>query len=324
MTASKESRLTSAKTNALVSSKHCHLGYAILMTASLLFCSRKLAALFSYAWSQDSSSHILLIPIISLYFGWLARKRIFASVSSSIVPGLATILSGLILFVLAGSQRFHLQGNEPLSLAAFSMVIIWTGAFLICYGSRALRAAAFPFLFLLLMIPIPDPVLDQIIRLLQRGSTEVAWLVFKAVQVPVFREGFVLSVPGVTIEVAKECSSIRSSMALLITCLLAAHVYLRTWWKGLLFVLLSLPLSLVKNGIRIATLTLLSLYVNPDFLSGSLHRKGGFAFFLLSLLMLWPVFVVLERSDRLSFDSSDVGSTQSEALDDGPAKGSQA
>jgi exosortase/archaeosortase family protein len=98
-------------------------------------------------------------------------------------------------------------------------------------------------------------------------------------------------------EVAKECSSIRSSMALLIICLLAARLYLRTWWKGLLFVLLSLPISVIKNGIRITTLTLLSVYVNPDFLRGDLHYKG-FLFFFLALLMLLPVFIALEKSDR--------------------------
>jgi len=197
-----------------------------------------------------------------------------------------------------------------------SIVIIWTGAFLICYGASALRAAAFPFLFLLLMIPIPDSALDKIIYLLQRGSTEIAWLIFKTVQVPVLRQGFVLSVPGVTIEVAKECSSIRSSMALLITCILAAHLYLRTPWKVLLFVLLSLPLSVIKNGIRIATLTLLSLYVNPDFLYGKLHRQGGFVFFFLTLLMLWPVFILLERSDRPRAMPLETARARSGALED--------
>ena len=286
------------------------------MAASLLLCGSRLAALFRYAWSEDSSSHILLIPIISLYFGWLERKRIFASIGSSLISGLATGLSGVILFLGAGSQRLHLLGNEPLSLSAFSIVIIWTAVFLICYGASALRAAAFQFLFLLLMIPIPDPALDKITYLLQRGSTEIAWLIFKTVQVPVLRQGFVLSVPGVTIEVAKECSSIRSSMALLITCILAAHLYLRTPWKVLLFVLLSLPLSVIKNGIRIATLTLLSLYVNPDFLYGKLHRQGGFVFFFLTLLMLWPVFILLERSDRPRATPSETPRTRSGALED--------
>jgi exosortase/archaeosortase family protein len=106
-------------------------------------------------------------------------------------------------------------------------------------------------------------------------------------------------VPGVTIEVAKECSSIRSSIALFITCLLAAHLYLRTAWKKLVFVVLGLLLSVVKNGIRITTLTLLSVYVDPDFLSGRLHRQGGFVFFLVALLMLLPVFWWMEKSDKL-------------------------
>jgi exosortase/archaeosortase family protein len=84
----------------------------------------------------------------------------------------------------------------------------------------------------------------------------------------------------------------------LITCLLAAHLYLRTPWKIVVFILLVLPLSVIKNGVRIVTLTLLSLYVDPRFLTGSFHRDGGFVFFLLALLLLFPVFVLFERSER--------------------------
>jgi exosortase len=116
---------------------------------------------------------------------------------------------------------------------------------------------------------------------------------------PVSRHGFLLSVPGVTIEVAKECSSIRSSIALFITCLLAAHLYLRTVWKKFVFVVLGLLVSVVKNGIRISTLTLLSVYVDPGFLYGRLHRQGGFVFFLIALLLLLPVFLWMEKSDKL-------------------------
>jgi exosortase len=275
-----------------------HLAYAAVAGLSVLIYSKELITLVMYAWNHDSSSQILLIPVISSYFVWLDRKRIFAVTRFSMVPGATLILSGGVLFWIGRWDALHLRGNETLCVSTLSILVIWTGAFLLCYGAKALRAAAFPLLFLLFMIPIPDRILDGIIRLLQQGSTEVAWLIFKTAQLPVFRQGFVLSVPGVTIEVAKECSSIRSSMALLITCILVAHLYLRTWWKALLFVLLSLPLSVIKNGIRIATLTLLSLYVNPDFLRGNLHRDGGFVFFFLALLALWPIFVLLEKSEH--------------------------
>jgi exosortase len=178
------------------------------------------------------------------------------------------------------------------------VVLVWVAGFFLCYGSVAARAGAFSLLFLLLMVPFPDVILNWAIHGLQEGSTDIAYLIFKAFGTPVLRNGFVLSLPGVTIEVAQECSSIRSSIALFITCLLAAHLYLRTGWKKWLLVLICFPLSLLKNGIRIATLTLLAIYVDPSFLTGSLHHQGGFVFFFLALVILLPVFLWMARTDR--------------------------
>ena len=178
------------------------------------------------------------------------------------------------------------------------MVCLWIGGFVGSYGLKPSRAAIFPLLFLLLMVPWPSAVLDRVIRWLQQGSTDITYAIFRALGVPVLREGFVLRVPGVAIEVASECSGIRSSMALLITSLLAAYFYLRTRWKMLLLVLLVIPLSIIKNGIRIATLTLLSLYVDPSFLTGSLHRDGGFVFFFLALAIMFPILRLLEKSEK--------------------------
>jgi exosortase/archaeosortase family protein len=62
----------------------------------------------------------------------------------------------------------------------------------------------------------------------------------------------------------------------------------------------------VKNGIRITTLTLLSVYVDPGFLYGRLHRQGGFVFFLIALLILLPVFLWMEKSDKLRKPAGDL------------------
>ena len=204
---------------------------------------------------------------------------------------------GRRLFWLASRDVSPQEGNWPLSLQTLSVVLVWVGGFLLCYGFPAFRAAAFPLLFLLLMVPLPQVVLDRMIHALQEGSTEIAYLIFRAVGTPVLRQGFLLSVPGVRIEVAQECSSIRSSIALFITCLLAANLYLEKAGKCGCCPF-ELSLSLLKNGIRIATLTLLSIYVDPSFLTGNLHRQGGFVFFFLALLILFPVFLWLQRSDN--------------------------
>jgi len=251
-----------------------------------------------YSVHDDSYSHILLIPLISVSLVYAAREKVFAEIRPSIGPGAALVALGLSAFWLASRRSLSADDRLYLSEATLSILLIWTGGFLVFYGRRAVRAALFPLVFLLLMVPLPDAVLGRVIHLLQEGSTEVALLIFKAVGVPVLRQGFVLSLPTVTIEVASECSSIRSSIALLITCVLAAHFLLRTTWRAWLFIALVIPLSVVKNGIRIATLTLLSVYVDPHFLTGSLHREGGFVFFFLALAMLWPVLLLLQRSER--------------------------
>ena len=208
------------------------------------------------------------------------------------------MLAGIAMYLLVASRLSPRGPGEFLPAAALAIVLIWFGAFLLCYGTEAWRRASFPLLFLLLMVPLPPAVLERSIYLLQQGSTEIAYLLFKASGTPVLRQGFVLSIPGVAIEVAKECSGIRSSVALFITCLLAAHLFLRTKWRMFVFALLSLPLAVVKNGIRIATLTLLSVYVDPGFLTGRLHHQGGFVFFFIALAILAPVLIFFQKSEE--------------------------
>ena len=274
-----------------------HLFFTVFVAASCLVFYKITSELVRYSLHDDSASHVILIPVIAFFLIGLERSKIFSITRSTPVPGIGLIGAGLILFWQA-SQLSPQPGNWSFSLEILSILVVWLGGFLWCYGFHALRAAAFPLLFLLLTIPVPDELLDRIIYALQAGSTAISYFIFQAVGTPVVRQGFLLSVPGVTIEIAKECSSIRSSIALLITCLLAAHLYLRTAWKIILFVALAMVVSVVKNGIRIATLTLLSIHVDPGFLTGKLHQRGGFVFFLIALAILYPILLLLQKSEH--------------------------
>lgn len=269
---------------------------AIVALSAMLFWS-PLFQVVSYALHHDFCSQILIVPFISFYLLYIERKRIHKAPRYAAKAGLVLIIVGVGIGAWAALSLSR-TGGAWLSVFALALALIWIGGFLACYGLPAARSAAFPLLFLILMIPPPQALLNHIVYWLQEGSTEVSFLLFKALDIPVLRQGFILSVPGVRIEVAQECSSIRSSIALFITCLLAGHLFLRSGWKTAVLVILSLPLSVIKNGIRISTLTLLSLYVNPGFLHGRLHRDGGFVFFLIALALLFPVFLALEKSER--------------------------
>ena len=140
-------------------------------------------------------------------------------------------------------------------------------------------------------------LLDAAVGVLKTGSTEVVSTLFTLTGTPFFRDGFVFTLPQFAIEVADECSGIRSSIALVLTSLLAGHTFLQSGWTRALLVVAVLPVTILKNGIRIVGLSLLSIHVDPSFLKGQMHREGGVVFFLLALAMLAPVFALLRRSE---------------------------
>ena len=51
--------------------------------------------------------------------------------------------------------------------------------------------------------------------------------------------------------------------------------------------------AILKNAIRIVALTLLSIHVDPGFLTGQLHHEGGIVFFVLALVLTFPILVLL-------------------------------
>jgi len=247
--------------------------------------------------NREYYSHILLIPFVSVYLIYLKKKEIYSDIVYSSGIGASVIVIGIILYVFGRNAGTSLNQNDYTSLITFSALLLLLGAFISVYGVGAFRKALFPLLFLGFMIPIPSSIMDGIIHFLQVGSTEFTNILLTISGVPFFREGFVFNLTGMSIEVAKQCSGIRSSLALLITALLAGHMFLDTGWKKVILAVSIFPIAMFKNGIRIVTLTLLGTYVDPRILQSSLHREGGIPFFIVALLLLAPVLYFLRKSE---------------------------
>src|SRR5207248_2672632 len=109
---------------------------------------------------------------------------------------------------------------------------------------------------------------------------------------------FILSLPTLDIEIAKQCSGIRSSMMLLLTGLVLGHVYLRSNWAKIFFALAIVPFAIAKNAVRIFALSILAMDVDPGFLYGRLHHNGGIIFFLLALAGVLPLLRILREAER--------------------------
>jgi exosortase len=215
------------------------------------------------------------------------------------IAGIALLLVGVLLYLFGRGVGAGLNQNDFTAIVALSVVVFIDGGFILSYGLPAFKAALFPLLFLVFMIPIPGALMEGFIYFLQVGSTEFTHLLFMATGVPFSREGFIFHLPGMSIEVAKECSGIRSSLALLITAILAGHLFLETGVKKVILAVAILPITMFKNGIRILILTLMGAYWDPQWLTqSSLHRDGGIVFFILALVLMAPILYFLRKSEQ--------------------------
>jgi exosortase len=268
-----------------------------LFTASLVAVTLGVwRALLEFARHDDTGSHVLLIPFVTAALILQGRATLFASVRWS-PAGVPVIAAGVGMLVFGSLRGAPMYADGSLTMMVAGALIAWLGGVVLFFGPETFRAELFPLLFLGFLIPFPSALVEPATLMLKTGSADLVDRLFSLTHMPFYREGFRFTMATFAIEVADECSGIRSSIALLLTSLLAGHVYLRSGWKKAILVVTVLPLALVKNAIRIVSLTLLATYVNPSFLRGHLHNEGGIVFFLLSLGLVTPLLVLLRNSE---------------------------
>jgi exosortase len=267
--------------------------------------------------SSPDASYLVWIPFFTAFLVYLERRSIFRRLSSDRRACAVLVLSGIGLDLGVVLTRKSLTPDLQLTGYIAALLLVYVAGFALFFGRTALTAAYFPLLFLLLMIPLPDFLLYRVIHLLQTGSAIITEALFNFLGVPALREGFVFHLAQVNIEIAKECSGIRSSIALLVLALPAVHFGMRRLWKKAIFLVSALLMMSIKNGIRIVTLTLLAIYVDPSFLYGRLHHEGGIVFFLLGLLLLLPLYLLLQDSEAAvrKNRTSSVNESQTESVD---------
>lgn len=279
-----------------------HAIFVAVAALSCLLVRHTLAAWLQLSLMDSRFSHLWLIPLISAGMILELRHTIFSRTERAL-DGVLAIVVGAILYGGAYRWSSALGQVDDLTLAISGLVVVFAGLFRLCYGRSAWRAARFPLAFLAFMIPMPTLLLDRVIEALQKGSATIVDGLLTLLQVPFVRDGLRFDLAGLSIEIAQECSGIRSSTALVILTVLLAHYSLRATWRKLLLVTAVIPVVFFKNGLRIVTLSLLAIHVDPSFITGAPHRDGGFVFFGLMLLVLVALCWVLRKSEAPVVDT---------------------
>jgi exosortase len=268
--------------------------FGLLIAASLAADWRPLFDTFSLALRRDEYTHILLIIPISLalmYTEWPSPR-------TDRKPDGWIGLALLLVAAVIGLVSLREASDVRMFWSMVTLVTWWLGSFEVSFGASTFRSLLFPLCFLFWLVPLPLLELNKTIAFWQSGSALSASVLFSAVGVPVSQNGVVLSIPGLNLEVAQECSSLRSSLMLVVTSMVLAHLFLRSNWRKAVVIAAAIPLSIAKNGVRIFTIAMLGTRIDSGFLHGNLHHNGGIVFFSMALAAILLLLWLLARGEH--------------------------
>jgi exosortase len=214
-----------------------------------------LKAVAQLSMLSDVYSYIPVIPVASLALIIADRKTgsAFLLIQDRIY-GSSPCWSPEQVVSCFSCVRNHISG------AMFLGVCLWIAVFASVFGPT--HRACFPF-FLLLLVPLPDRLLGGIVRFLHASSAVCTESILRITGVPVLRNGMVLPLSRLYLEVAPECSGIRSSIVVLVVSLILASLYLRVSWHRFLLVVAVVAAVILNNSLRIVPLALLAVYLAP-------------------------------------------------------------
>jgi exosortase D (VPLPA-CTERM-specific) len=262
-------------------------GAGILLLIAWLYGSI-LARLFGQWINDPNFSHGIFVPAFSLFVLWQNRKPLSCIAPAPSWSGLAVLVCALLVLMLGvlGAELFF---------SRLSLLVLLAGLIVLFSGWPLFRAVLFPWAFLILMIPIPKIVFQQVTFPLQLLASKLSAGLLPIAGVPVLREGNVIVLPSMPLEVAEACSGIRSLLSLVTLAIIYGYLMENRKWVRIVLACSAVPIAVAANSFRIFGTGLLVQYWDPDKAKGFFHVFSGWLIFVVSLLMLFTLHRVIAR-----------------------------
>lgn len=243
--------------------------------ASVVVTIREWAEMLHQWWNIDTYSHILLIPII---IGWLVALK--ASELAKLaprpwLPGLGVVALGLSLWLIGRVTETNL-------IAHAGAVGTLQGIVIAVLGPRVCTMLALPLCFGVFLVPFGDEIIEP----LQVVTAEIAiWLTHLS-GIPAFSDGIYIDTPVGLFIVAEACSGVRFLIAMITLSVLVAYTRFTSWSRRAAFMVASIIVPIVANGIRAWGTIYIAQSQGVEFAAGFDHVFYGWFFFAFVVVLI--------------------------------------
>lgn len=221
-------------------------------------------------WMHDRAySHGFVIPLITVYLVWLKRDQLGA------LRRKPRYLQGGVL--IACSYALLLVGRVGVvaQIETMSFMLLLPAVVLFVWGWRHCALLAFPLFYLQFMVPWVDEFLNMVHLPFQQMTAVLSANFLRFLGFSVFREGIFLSLPDISIEVARECSGVSFFISVLAIGIPLVYLTQRTWLKALTVLSAGVLLVILSNGIRVTIAAILGEKYGEEMLHGPGHIFRG-------------------------------------------------
>jgi exosortase D (VPLPA-CTERM-specific) len=245
-------------------------------------------AFMLHMWNNDDFTYCYLVPAIVAYLIWENKVRLRKAVTRPTWAGFGLILPGILFFWMGD------LGGEY-TLLYLSLWLIVVGLCLLHFGAEKLRVILFPILFSLTMFPLPAFINNRLSLNLKMISSFIGVEAMQWMGMSAYREGNVIDLGFTQLQVVDACNGLRYLLPLILMGLLVAYFSKLAMWQKIVLVLSSIPISILVNGLRIASVGLLYPIWGPQVAEGFFHDFSGWLIFMVSLGILLVELWLLKK-----------------------------
>jgi len=270
---------------------HNYGGLVFIGACLLLFYSQTLLGLWKHWISDPDYSYALFIPFVSAYVIWKKRKII------ATMPVRPSWHGGVFVFLFFIVSIYGILGSSP-SVVRCALPLMLLSITMFCYGRQLFMALLYPLSLLLFMIPLPTFLQTNIGVPLKFLSTKLGEIMLRAVGVSVYVEGNIIDLGVTQLQVVDACSGLRYILPLMGLGVIFVYFFEKTRWKQILLVLITIPISILANGLRIGITGHLAQHYGLDAAEGFFHGFSGWLIFVFAIVLLISVYTLLRLSVR--------------------------